>query len=267
VDERVERDRFYAVPFFCQSRGKMGVEREISVEFGMTRSVKAPVGSRTLALREKPPGEPLVRPIEAADLMLATRRATPFSRLGWIYEFKYDGFRCLVRKHNERVELLSRPGNSLNRSFPDIVEAVAAVPGNFVWDAELTVDTPTGRSDFNQLSKRARTSVPLRVRAAALSHPARLYAFDMLATGNRDLRSLPLSERKAHLRDSFENTGALVFVNGIVEAGEWVFEQVVAYDMEGMLAKRLDSTYQRGRSHDWQKVKFSGYSRPAALGL
>src|SRR5260370_1758608 len=70
---------------------------------------------------------------------------------------KYDGFRCLVRKHDECVELVSRPGNSLNRSFPDIVEAVAAVPGNFVWDAELTVDTPTGQSDFNRLSKRART--------------------------------------------------------------------------------------------------------------
>src|SRR5258707_1142445 len=84
---------------------------------------------------------------------------------------KYDGFRCLVRKHNERVELVSRPGNSLNRSFPDIVEAVATVPGNFVWDAKLTVDTPTGQSDFNRLSRRAKMSVTPSVRAAAVAYP------------------------------------------------------------------------------------------------
>jgi bifunctional non-homologous end joining protein LigD len=131
----------------------------------------------------------------------------------------------------------------------------------------LTVDKPTGQSDFNQLSKRARTSVASRVRAAALAHPARLYTFDALAVGHRDLRGLPLMDRKAFLRDSFEDTGTLVFVNGIVEAGEWVFEQVAEHDFEGMLAKRLDSLYQRGRSHDWQKVKFAGYSRRAALGF
>ena len=110
-------------------------------------------------------------------------------------------------------------------------------------------------------------SVTPSVRAAAVAYPARLYAFDMLAIGNRDLRGLRLIERKAYLRDSFENTGALVFVSGIAEAGEWVFEQAIAHNFEGMLAKRLDSIYQRGRSHDWQKVKFAGYSRPAALGF
>lgn len=233
----------------------------------MTRSVKLPDSSRTFAPREKPPGVPLESAIEAADLMLATLRASPFSRPGWTFELKYDGYRCLVKKHDGHVELLSRPGNSLNRSFPDIVEGVAAVQGDFVFDAELTVDKPSGQSDFDQLRKRAKTSVAPRVRAAALAYPARLYAFDVLAMGHRDLRGLPLVERKAYLRDIFEDTGTLVFVNGIVEAGEWVFEQVAAHDFEGMLAKRLDSLYQRGRTHDWQKVKFAGYSRPAALGF
>ena len=64
----------------------------------------------------------------------------------------------------------------------------------------------------------------------------------------------------------FENTSELVYVTGIVAVGAWVFEQVEAHDFEGMVAKRLDSTYQRGRSNDWRKVKYAGYSRPAALG-
>jgi bifunctional non-homologous end joining protein LigD len=88
----------------------------------------------------------------------------------------------------------------------------------------------------------------------------------MLADGERDIRQLPLVERKEVLRDSFENTAVLVYVTGIVAAGAWVFEQVKAHDFEGMVGKRLDAPYQRGRSRDWLKVKFADYSRPAALG-
>jgi bifunctional non-homologous end joining protein LigD len=76
----------------------------------------------------------------------------------------------------------------------------------------------------------------------------------MLGSGEHDLRQLPLTERKARLRDAFGNTPTLIYVTGIVAAGAWVFEQVKAHDFEGMVAKRLDSTYQRGRSNAWQKI-------------
>lgn len=56
----------------------------------MARSLKPPDASRKLVVHAKPPGEPLVRAIEAADLMLATRRATPFTQPGWLYELKYE---------------------------------------------------------------------------------------------------------------------------------------------------------------------------------
>ncbi|MGF6792794.1 DNA ligase [Paraburkholderia sp. 35.1] len=180
--------------------------------------------------------------------------------------FKYDGYRCLVRRDAETVELVSRNGKLLNGSFPDVVEAVRQVPGEFVWDSELTVDERTGHSDFERLQQRARTRVPLRVRAAARENPARLYVFDMLASGRRNLRTLPLDTRKRHLRDSFENTAALVYTSGIVGAGEWVWEQVIAHGFEGMVAKRLASSYQGRRSPDWLKVKNPNYGRPAALG-
>lgn len=58
----------------------------------------------------KAPGVALTRPIEASDLMLATVRKTPFNDPDWLFEWKYDGFRCLVRKRGDRVELLSRNG-------------------------------------------------------------------------------------------------------------------------------------------------------------
>jgi bifunctional non-homologous end joining protein LigD len=198
--------------------------------------------------------------------MLATLHPRPFSDPDWLFELKYDGFRCLVRKAGDTVHLISRNGNFFNGSFPDIVIAISAVPGDFVWDAELTVDDDTGRSSFDRLRQRAVTKTPKNVRAAAKSDPARLYIFDALSIDGADIRGLPLTERKLKLRKSFDNTGTLIYASGIEDEGNLVFEHVQELGLEGMIAKRMDSTYQRGRSRDWLKVKFQGYGRPAALG-
>src|SRR4051794_37926006 len=149
------------------------------------------------------------RNLKASDLMLATLHRTPFSDPDWLFELKYDGFRCLVCKAGSQVKLWSRNGNLFNGSFPDIEEAVSAVPGDFAWDAELTVDDDAGRSSFERLRQRAVTKTPKNVRAAAKADPARLYIFDALSVGEADLRALPLTKRKLHLRRSFDNTPTL----------------------------------------------------------
>jgi bifunctional non-homologous end joining protein LigD len=147
----------------------------------------------------------------------------------------------------------------LNASFPDIVEAVSAVPGQFVWDAELTVDTE-GIPSFERLKRRAKTTSAKSIPTMVRRHPARLYVFDLLAT-DTDVRRRPLTERKLLLRDTFEDTETLVYVAGAVGAGNEVFALARQYGFEGMVAKRLASTYQRGRSRDWLKVRDAGYRR------
>jgi bifunctional non-homologous end joining protein LigD len=127
--------------------------------------------------------------IEARELMFPTRRATPFSDKEWLFEWKYDGLRCLVRKEGECVDLISRSGKSFNDSFPEIVDAVAAVPGEFVWDGELTVDEPTGHPSLRKVQGRARTSTRVKMDAVKTEYPARLYVFDILASMANDLRS------------------------------------------------------------------------------
>jgi bifunctional non-homologous end joining protein LigD len=204
--------------------------------------------------------------IEAADLMLATLARAPFSREGWIFEIKYDGYRALVRKTGDEVELVSRNGKSLNISFPDVVAALQAIPGSFVWDAELTVDEQNGRPSFELLQRRARNRTPMTVRAAAREHPARLYVFDMLALGHHDLRRMRLSERKVTLRESFEDTRVVVYTGGVEEYGDLAFQQAATLDLEGVMAKRLHAPYTAGRTRDWLKMKNPHYSRPAALG-
>ncbi|MGF6444415.1 hypothetical protein [Paraburkholderia youngii] len=144
--------------------------------------------------------------MDASDLMLATLYRRPFSDPGRIYEIKYDGFRCMVRKTGESVDLMSRNGNLMNDSFPEIVAAVAAIPRDFVWDAKLTVDDATGRSSFERLQRRAVTRTRMNVRAAAEADPARLCLIDALSFDGADIRGLPLTERKERLRDAFDDT-------------------------------------------------------------
>jgi bifunctional non-homologous end joining protein LigD len=198
--------------------------------------------------------------------MLATLHGRPFSDKEWLFEWKYDGFRCLVRKHGEQVDLMSRTGKPFNRSFPDVVAAVGAVPGDFTWDAELSVDDGKGPLSFDRLQQRARTTSPKNIVAAARSCPARLYVFDLLTAGDADIRKVELVERRERLRDTFDDTPTLVYSNAVVGVGTWVFEQVQYYGFEGMVAKRMSSAYARGRSTDWIKIKNAGYDRPAALG-
>jgi bifunctional non-homologous end joining protein LigD len=217
--------------------------------------------------RRRTLGVPLERPIEPADLMHATSRRYPFDDENWLYEIKFDGYRCLARKDAGEVRLLSREGNAFTPAFPEIANAVSGVRGDVVMDCELTVDDKRGHQLFEDLQRRSRMSVPHRVRAAATERPARLYVFDLLAFDSRDVRGLPLLERKRLLRDVVDDSSLLVFVNGILTLGCAVFDQVTALDLEGMVAKRLDSTYHRGRSRDWLKVKNPSYHRRAALGF
>jgi ATP-dependent DNA ligase len=205
--------------------------------------------------------------VEAADLMHATLQKRPFSSADWLFEWKYDGFRCLVRKRGDQVDLISRQGNYLNGSFPDVVKAVAAVPGDFVLDAELAVGSGRGPVEFANLQQRARTVSPRSIPAAVRKCPARLYVFDMMMLGTRDIRDRPLVKRKSMLRDAFDDTPTLVYVTHVETVGELVFEQVLLNDFEGMVCKRKESLYVRGRTLSWIKVKNAEYSRPAALGF
>ncbi|MDR6381853.1 ATP-dependent DNA ligase [Paraburkholderia caribensis] len=205
--------------------------------------------------------------IEAADLMHSILQKRPFSDTEWLFEWKLDGFRCLVRKERNRVDLISREGKFFNRSFPDVAKAVAQVEGDFVWDAELAVGGGRGSLDFARLQQRARTVSPRNVPPAARQFPARLFVFDLLMRGAHDMRTQPLDVRKGVLRQTFEDTSTLIYVTHVDTVGNLVFEQVVGHDFEGMVCKRKDSLYVRGRSLNWIKIKNSAYTRQAALGF
>lgn len=215
------------------------------------------------------------RRIKAGDIsvMLAESRAQPFSRAGWVFEMKYDGYRIVAGRDGADVVLLSRNKRALTTAFPEIAKAVNALPyDHFVIDGEVVVCDANGRPNFQKLQRRGMLRRPLDIRRAASDLPATLYVFDLLAFGDRDVRALPLVERKRLLQQIIPARGVLQFADHIAERGEDFFRAAEALNVEGMVGKKADAKYRAGRSADWIKVRahrsddfvIVGFTAPAA---
>lgn len=189
--------------------------------------------------------------------MLAVSEAEPFSRSGWVFEIKLDGYRLIATRHQGEALLLSRNGNDLTATFPEIARAVRGLPyEGVVLDGEVVVHDARGLPSFQELQKRGRLTRWADVQRAAVERPATFYAFDLLAAEGFDARELPLLERKAVLRELLPRVGPIRFSDHVEERGEVVYEQVTALGLEGVVGKKADSPYRTGlRSRDWLKVR------------
>ncbi|HWH02963.1 MAG TPA: DNA ligase D [Gemmatimonadales bacterium] len=197
----------------------------------------------------------VVTPTEA-EPMLAETREGPFTKEGWLFELKLDGYRVRVGKENGVAKVVSRNGHDLSPVFPEIARVVAALPfEGLVLDGELVVLDERGHPTFNGLQNRARISRSFDVRRAAVENPTTLYCFDLLAFGGYDTRGLPLEKRKELLRKIVPATGALRYSEHFVKEGEALYRQVERLGLEGIMAKRADSTYRAGRSPAWLKIR------------
>jgi len=197
------------------------------------------------------------RALRVADteLMLAETREEPFSKDGWIFEVKLDGYRMRAACQDGEPILYSRKGLEYTESFPEIARAVKAIPfEGVILDGELVVLNEAGRPNFNMLQARARLGAR-EARRAAIESPATLYVFDLLAFGGYDLRKLPLVKRKEILRKILPQTGPLRYSEHFEKNGEALYEQVVKLGLEGIMAKKADSPYRSGRSSDWLKIR------------
>src|SRR4051794_37774234 len=124
---------------------------------------------------------------------------------GLLYEPKWDGFRCIVFRDGDEVELGSRNERPLTRYFPDIVDAVrAALPERCVVDGEIVI-AQDGRLDFESLQLRLHPAES-RVRKLAAEIPAELVAFDLLALGGESLTERPFADRRALLEKWVKQT-------------------------------------------------------------
>ena len=193
---------------------------------------------------------------DAVKVMNAEPREAPFSRPGWVFEIKYDGYRLVGEAGGGEAKLISRNGNDLTRVFPEVALSLGRLPyRTVVLDGEVVVNDAGGLPSFQMIQKRGRLQREADIARAAVSLPATYYAFDLLAFEGYDLRGVPLLDRKALLREVLPATGPIRYSDHIPEQGEEMFRRMVGLGLEGVVAKRADSIYVGGRSRSWLKVR------------
>ena len=201
-------------------------------------------------------------------LMLATASDRPFSRAGWIYELKYDGYRLVAAKEGGSVFFRYRRGGDVTALYPELARALRRLPvDSLVLDGEVTVLDGGGRPSFAKLQTRALLSRPVDIEQASVRRPATLFAFDLVSFEGRDLRSLPLLERKGWLAQVLPPAGPLRYSDHIEERGEEFFEQAVAMGLEGTMAKDGASRYTGRRSSSWVKLRAERTGDFAIVGM
>lgn len=187
--------------------------------------------------------------------MLATLvEPAPLPR-GWVYEPKLDGVRCIAVREKDAVRLYSRNRKSLESAYPEIAEAVlAAVRVPAVLDGEVVaIDPASGISSFSLLQQRMQLRDATRARRSGV--PVEYWVFDCLLLDGRDLRRLPLSERRRELEAALRPKGPIRLTPSFDEGFEALFETACRHGAEGLIGKRSASTYVAGRSRDWVKLK------------
>ena len=178
----------------------------------------------------------------------------------WQYEPKWDGFRCLVFRDGDRVELQSKSGQPLARYFPEVVANVLAVkPPSFVLDGEIVI--PVGKVlSFDDLLQRIHPAES-RVRKLAKEFPATLIVFDLLVDEKGeslvgDTLALRRKKLEAFARRYFKDESAITLSPATTDAAaakKWLAG--VGLTLDGVVAKRLDLPYRPGDRTGMQKIK------------
>ena len=180
--------------------------------------------------------------------MLAKASAALPDGDGWSFEPKFDGFRCVVFRDGDDVELGSRNVRPLTRYFPEIVQPLRdALPDRAVVDGELVVVADHGL-DFDRLSLRIHPAAS-RIAKLAVDIPVSFVGFDLLAEGDDDLRERPFAERRARLEAGLRSAPPSVYLGPVTTdrdlAAVW-FEHFEGAGLDGVMAKPLDGPYREG---------------------
>lgn len=192
--------------------------------------------------------------ISHLDLALLQARVRPFSAIGWIFELKYDGYRCLA-KRGSTAQMFSRQGNDMSRAFPELIRDLEHLPPATAIDGELVMLDEHGHPKFDELLGRSAVSRPQTVAKASRERPAAIVAWDILMYAGLDVRHLPLLERKTILRRALKGMQRVLYATHVEGHGEAMYGQAVTQELEGIVAKRVDSPYTAGRTANWVKIK------------
>ncbi len=178
--------------------------------------------------------------------MLATRANAVFSKPGWIYELKWDGYRMLANIHQGKVNIYSRNGISYNLKFQKICRSLQQIPHDAILDGEVVVVNQDGIPEFQKLQNYHEDT----------EGELRYYVFDLLFLNGHDITHLPLIERKSLIEGVIEGSEQVFYCDHLESMGNTFYDQAIAAGMEGIIAKKADSSYTPGiRTESWLKIR------------
>jgi bifunctional non-homologous end joining protein LigD len=187
---------------------------------------------------------------------LATLGHHPFSGPEWLFEIKWDGVRTLARVKDGKARLWSRSNREITNEYPEMGDLAAHVDAREAWlDGEIVVLDTAGRSDFQSLQSRFSVQHPSS--QLLQSAPAVFYVFDVLYADGYDLKPAPLLERKQFLKQILREDARVRYSDHVIEKGKEIYDLAVSQQLEGLIAKRIDSPYPEGRSAAWVKIKLA----------
>ncbi|MEO5563076.1 MAG: DNA ligase D [Chitinophagaceae bacterium] len=193
--------------------------------------------------------------------MLASISGTPFDDKEWVFEIKWDGYRAVADLNDGKLKLYSRNGIDFSERFPSIVQALKKINQDAILDGEIVLLNEKDLPDFQKLQHYENH----------LNYPLLYYVFDILELDGKNLEDTPLIERKKILKRILKNNKTVRYCDHVDEKGIEFLEQAKKKGLEGIIAKKKDSTYAEGyRSKEWLKIKniqstevvITGYTEP-----
>ena len=188
--------------------------------------------------------------------MLATLATDTFANKDWLFEPKLDGIRALTYINNSEINIYSRRGLFMTPRYPELLQALSKYQQTIILDGEIVALDENDRPSFERLQERSGLTEKNDIAKAEAENPIIYYVFDIIFLDGQDLRSLSLSARKQLLYQIVSPSKHVKVVAEMGSDGDTAFKACAKSGLEGVVGKRLASTYQSGkRSPDWLKIK------------
>lgn len=187
--------------------------------------------------------------------MELTIRDAPYDSPDTLFQVKWDGVRCLAYSYPDGVRLYNRRLNARTLQYPELTECLSLLPLGTVLDGEIVSLGPDGKPSFPRVLRRDLARSVSKINVLKTSVHVHYMVFDLLWHAGEPVYGLPLVKR-LELLQHIPLPPPAFLVDSVPGRGNALFEAVEAEGLEGIVAKRADSSYRIGeRSTDWQKIK------------
>ncbi|MCH1973499.1 DNA ligase [Muricomes sp. OA1] len=187
--------------------------------------------------------------------MLISEQQKAFNSSDWIYEIKLDGIRCIAYLDENGTDLRNKRDKKMLPCVPELKDINRQIKKKCILDGELFV-LRNGMTDFYEIQRRALMTDPFKIQLASKKYPASFVAYDIIYDSGKMTTDLPLMERKKILQDTVVENNFISITRYVEENGIALFEAAKAQNLEGIVAKKIDSKYYFDkRTKNWVKCK------------